>query len=309
MNIIIESLNNIRTTGKGTDIDSIKLFVANSYITSVSQILAQGKSDSKTYVLTIMPDAGLDKTNYKGYRLIPVTAIPTDQTYRLFVEEVDLGKDFTFTDAAGHLSDEHTPAYVIGRQISAINTEILAQDANSQQLTFYMRKKYDGVSFITPDKRILFDYIPVDPKDLEDAAVEGLVPNFLSDEAIVITEGVIPPDQQQGEWIMLKWNLPYQATKTAGIVKFAISVVAKSGDERTYTWQTEPSSFSVLENLAPRLGIVLTSENKDPLTQLTNRVENIETFLGNNTDDDPINDQELVIGGGNANEYIEEEDI
>jgi HD-like signal output (HDOD) protein len=39
-------------------------------------------------------------------------------------------------------------------------------------------------------------------------------------------EEVPAPLGQIGEWLLLKWDLPYEVTRLAGTVKYAVSVVA-----------------------------------------------------------------------------------
>jgi hypothetical protein len=141
----------------------------------------------------------------------------------------------------------------------------------------------------------------VDPNDLPEGK------EFISDPAIVITEDIIPPNGQEGEWIMLKWNLPYLATKMAGTVRFAVSVIDHYGDERSYTWQTFPSSFNVSQNIGLRTGLTLTPADESILGELVDNMQTLQTdvdaiemYLGEQTDEDPANDKEILIIGGGA---------
>ena len=323
MNIILSSLDEqgIRITKKtevesngniGIDIDSIQLFIAKSIESPETiNIALQKEGDSiPKYILNKINYKNLEKDRFLGYKLIPMFNVPYG-SYSFIISQGDIiitSELFSIVDS-NILIDEHEPSRIINRTIGPINSKIIAQDVNSQQLSFYIRKKYDGVSFIDSNKSIWFDYVPLDPNDLKNNLVidengESVVPTFLSSGDIEVVENILPPFEQEGEWVLLKWTPPYLATKVAGQVSFALSIVSTRG-ERTYTWQTEPSSFEVLPNIGFRVGAVATHSEKTNFNQLFDRVDSIETFLGNNTDDIPSNDQELVVGGGSAEEYFE----
>lgn len=303
MNIVISSLTDMKVTGLNTgskDLDSAKLFVSKTIKDNIDLTL---EGANGTYPLIKTLSKPLEKTEYLGYQLYSRVNVP-DGIYSIMATGINAEAALEL-EGNNTLTDEHDAILVIGRNINPITTPILAQDINSQQFTFYIKKKYDGVSFID-DKQVFFDYIPVDPKDLPDGSA------FISDPAIIITEDVIPPNGQEGEWIILKWNLPYLATKTVGTVRFAISVVDKFGDERSYTWQTFPSSFKVSQNIGLRTGLTLTPADKSILGELVNNMQTLQTdvdaiemYLGEQTDEDPANDKEILLIGGGA--PIEEE--
>ena len=293
MTIVISSLTDMKVTGLSgsKDLDSAKLFISKSISAPIDITLV---NNSGSYPLMKTASSSLEKAEYLGYKLTSRISVP-DGTYSVLATGVDAEATLELENNEA-LTDEHDAILVIGRNINSISTQILAQDINSQQLTFYMKKKYDGVSFIDATKKIMFDYIPVDSADLPEGHA------FISDEAMVITEDIIPPNGQEGEWIMLKWNLPYLVTKKAGSIKFAISVIDYFGDERSYTWQTLPSSFNISPNIGLRTGVVLTPEDTSVLTELVDNVKtlqenvsSIEDFLGGQTDNDPSNDEDIVI--------------
>ena len=299
MNIVISSLTDMKVTGLNTgskDLDSAKLFVSKT-ITDNIDLTLEGANG--TYPLIKTLSNPLEKAEYLGYKLYSRVNVP-DGAYSVIATGVDAEVTLEL-EGNNALTDEHDAVLIIGRNINPISTQILAQDINSQQFTFYIKKKYDGVSFIDETKRIFFDYIPVDPNDLPEGK------EFISDPAIVITEDIIPPNGQEGEWIMLKWNLPYLATKMAGTVRFAVSVIDHYGDERSYTWQTFPSSFIISQNIGLRTGLTLTPTDESILDELVDNVQTLQTdvdaiemYLGEQTDEDPANDKEILLIGGGA---------
>lgn len=298
MNIIISSLSEIKKTGTGADLDSAKLFIAKSIENSASLLMNIQLIGNGIYPLIATQKDSLEKNDFYGYQLNSRVFVPNGE-YIFKIGNLEIESFIIQGDKT--LIDEHEPIYIIGRQINPIAAQIVAEDANSQQFTFYIKNKYDGVSFIDESKAIYADYIPVNKEDLP------LNTNFLSDRLAVVYEDIMPPYGQESEWILLKWSLPYLATKTAGVVNFQISVINAFGDSREYTWQTLPSSFKVSKNLAPRGDTVLTPEETSILADLIDDVNEIkedvnalEVFVGNQADDDLGNDFEILISGGSA---------
>lgn len=304
MNIIISSLSEIKKIGTSTDLDSAKLFISKSILeTDRSKMLLNIflNGNGGTYPLIASQSSSLEKNDYYGYFLNSRVNIE-DGTYTFSIDTLSL--DGFVILGNEKLIDEHDPIYIIGRQINPVKTQILAQDFKSQQFTFYIKKKYDGISFLDSSKRIYVDYIPVDRNDL--ILEDGSTIEFLSDEIKEKIE-IQPPHGQEGEWLALKWDLPYPATKMAGSVRFALSVIDSSNDARAYTWQTLPSSFTVSKNIGLRNNIVLTPEEESQLQGLIDEVDSlrqdvdaIDAYLGEQTDTDPGNDEEIVWGGGGA---------
>lgn len=280
----------------------MKLFIDKNI--SDQDLVLTLKKDDASYPLTKIISIGLEKDQFNGYRLSSQVSIP-DGEYDIFINGIDVKSKVSITDTSS-LIDEHEPIYIIGRQINPVTTTILAQDANSQQFTFYIKKKYDGISFLDEDKRVYIDYIPVDKNDLNIEMEDGEVKTveFLSDPiSEIIYNNVIPPDGQEGEWVVLKWNLPYPVTKTAGRVTFALSVVDPTNN-RYYTWQTLPSSFEISANIGYRDGINLSPKEESIFADLSERVASIEDSLGNQTDEDAENDVEVIFEGGNASTVV-----
>ena len=308
MNIIIESLSSVRQTGSSHDFDSLKIFISKSITEAESMTFTlQNIDNNNLYPIEKIKVKSLEKNNYFGYSVSSEFWIPAGR-YRLLSAPSVPQATFDIIVDDSTLIDEHEPILVIGRRINTVNTPIIAQDAGSQQLSFYIKKKYDGISFDDPSKKIMFDYIPVDKTLLEK---DGKTLAFLSSRATKISGNVIPPAGQSGEWLLLKWDLPYSATKDAGIVQFAISVIDSAWDTRNYTWQTFPSSFTVSPNLGFREGAPeITEEEVSVVRELADRVNAtessiiaIEDKLGNQTDGDSSNDTDIVFDGGDISEY------
>lgn len=300
MNIIISSLNPIAlkiTQMEITDFDSAKLWVHTSLnLQDIDLTLVfEGQF---FYPLTIIKDASLNKNNYNGYRLMSEASLGNG-IYSLMINQVLTDYNISIS-AEESLIDEHEPVYIIGRYINPIKTQIVEQDVNSQQIRFYIKKKYDGISFLDNSKKIFVDFIPVDGKyTLPDGSltdIAGPTP-FLSDEITIdnIIELEKAPQGQVGEWLCLIWNLPYDAMRKAGTVKFDVSVIDESEETRAYTWQTLPSSYAVLPNLGFRSALVHVPEIENSMAQLTRDVRDIETMLGMQSDDDPNNDSTITI--------------
>jgi hypothetical protein len=133
MNIIISSPENIKTTGISTDLDSAKLFISKTL--NADQINISLTNGVSTYPLIKRSSIGLEKTEYRGFLLSTVATIEPG-TYTVLIEFSETNntrelQNFVITDSQG-LIDEHEPILVIGRNINAITTTILAQDVNSQ---------------------------------------------------------------------------------------------------------------------------------------------------------------------------------
>lgn len=305
MNIIISSLdaNGIHFTGpiEAVDIDSLKLFISKK-IKNTDSILIELVGNQLTYVIEKVRKTSLEKNDYYGFQLLSRVPVLND-SYQVVIKYNDdsIPCGTITVENKQQLEDEHDPVLVVGRKIGEITSPIVAQDANSQQIEFFIKRKYDGISFLDESKIIYIDYVPVDKKTSKGEPVE-----FLSDKIKEIFE-VQPPAGYEGEWLLLKWTLPYEATRLAGEVKYAISVIDMSNDTRIYTWQTFPSSFVVHENIGFRQEIVLTPEDESKLTELVREINtlkenvlDIENILGYQTDSDSDNDVEIIFSGGTA---------
>lgn len=308
MNIIISSLNTdgMKVVGTGTtDIDYAKLFVANELNVIPTKI--ELFFEDIFYSLAIVSSNTLNKENFKGYRLLSKTSIPLHE-YQVKVYFTTLAKSsidpVAFTEVLAinnGLVDEHEPIYINGRQINPITTPIVAGDKKSQQISFYIKKCYDGISFLDDSKRIGVDYIPVDRSDL----VPGQEFNTSYDIEILDDPD---PAEQEGDWLLLKWDVPDEVMKTQGTVQFGIAVLNSQVDagESTedYCWQTFPSSFIVSKYLGVRKGYSTSSpEESSAYTQLANKVSKliseVDAIQSMDLDNDDSNN-EFIIGGGDA---------
>lgn len=307
MNIIISSLNNMRITGSDSGLDFAKLFIAKSlpYHEDISIKLS---AEDQSFDILKLERQSYEKPEFLGYQLATFVAIPAGEyQVEVYSEGRLMGvlPGFILSEtAAVVVPDSDPPAYVIGRKIINAPAPIVAQDMNSESITFFIPYDPD-----LQEKLIFIDFIPIDKEDLRQP--DGSYASFLSDRAKVLGQNVTVPGLP-GTWLMINWIPSYKATKTAGQLQFAISIIANSGEERAYTWQTEPSYLTVRPNIGLRTGSVLSLEEEliitdliENVAELRHDVDAIDEFLGDNTDADPTNDRELVVGGGGAAEFME----
>lgn len=305
MNIIISSLdtNGIKITStSATDIDHARLFVLKEL--NITPTRLDFFTEESIFLITPIPSEALVKKGYDGYYLSTRSAMPLeDYSIRIHYDTAARASqelEYSGTvEISNDLEDEHEIIMIKDRTISPVTTTMIAGDRNSQQLRFYIKKCYDGISFLDESKTIVVDFIP--HKDL---LPEGKT--FYSSLVTAVLDDP-EPEGESGDWILLKWNIPYIATAKAGTVKFALAVLGAN-----YVWQTKPSSFTVAESIGLRENGTLTPEeysqleeimeNLDILQQdvdvLQQDVVAIEETLGNQTDDDENNDEYVIINGG-----------
>lgn len=305
MNIIISSLdaNGMKVTGASqADINSAKLFIAKSL--NVTPLRLELILDSFIYSLNITASPSYDKANFYAYGLSAAYSIPFDNyKIKLYYQGTTRANESLALEdevaLMNDLEDEHTIFAISDRTIAKVTTQIIAEDRHSQQISFSLKKLYDGISFLNEDKKIYVDYIPVGfvPYEIEilDGTKEKV--NFLSTE---ITEKLENEDN-----VILKWNVPSDAMQKSGSVKFAISVI----DFATgYIWQTSPSQLTILPNLGKRLSSPIGStEEISAFAELTAKVNELEDdmagleeIVGFQSDNDIFNDKEVIFSGGNA---------
>ena len=305
MNIIIPSLdtNSIRITGAtSSDINLVRLYIATSLITNPteenigllleSSVAIDDLVADTYYSLIVTYAPSLNRQGYYCYTLASELSIPSMASgYKATITIGD--SSFVISSAlsiSNELEDEEETCVINNRTIGAIKTTIVAEDRNSQQLSYLIREKYDGVYFLDENKKIYADYIPLDKTLLSEEV------NFLSDEIIEKT-----PVEKNGEkWLLLRWNLPPAVTKFSGTIKYAFSVVS---NDQEYIWQTLPSSFTISANLGRRPSIPVEAPAQlSQLNELTQSVDELTTLMGYQSDEDPNNDIPLTISAGTAGE-------
>ena len=312
MNIIIVSENTSTVTNEtSTDLDTVRLFIAKTYnyIPVEATLRAESEEDGLTvsheYLASIIPAPSLNKKEYLAYTMTSRCAIPLLE-YTLTLTETAHTNPLTLSPKItlnNQLADEHVPIMIIGRNIGTINTPIIAGDRRSQEFTFYIQKKYDGVSFFDDTKEFWADYIPVDfkpPEEFPDL-------EFYSSRISEIHEVVL--EDMEGDWLSLKWEVPDEAMAKVGTVKFAISILEKTENGTyPYVWQTAPSSFKVSPALGKRMALPIDpADDVTAITELINDVEELKTttsslneLMGYQADTDSNNDTEVYVGGGGA---------
>lgn len=314
MNIVVMSLDNIKLTNFDPnafyDLDEIRLFISNDFSTEKPSV-----SLVNSHEFIVEEDLSIAKNSFKGYRLWAKQTIPEGAySFIINTEEGQSETDLINLKEKQLLEDEHEVILIKDRKISPVTTTIVAGDLNSQQLTFYIKRKYDGISFLDESKKIYFDYIPINKEDrtlIDETTGEKIELPFVSSDDVIVAFMEEPPIGQEGEWMAVKWNLPASATNTRGSVKFAMSVIE---DGKKYVWQTLPSSFVVSEGIGPRFvstpinGTFITTEELfNSINNVENRVDEVEELLGYQADDNIDNDVEVIIGGGGAPDLEEGE--
>lgn len=309
MNIIISSLSKITIVAEEIkDFDSAKLFISKSIPNQDKAIFSLTREDF-TYPLKAVKVASLEKNEFYGYRLTTISALNDGSYYfnATFQDEETLVSDAFMIESNDDLIDEHDPVLIIGRKINPVTAEILQQDLGSQQITFYMRAKYDGVSFLDESKKVYIDFVPVDKSIL---TIEGKTFDFLSMELKNITP-ISAPNGSDEQWMALKWKVPYVITKDAGIVPFQITIAEMNSENLlSYIWQTFQSSITISKNIGFRAGL-----NVQPETEVVNtiikRLEDLEEVVGYQSDDIADNDKIVILDcgwGGSSLLLVDEEE-
>lgn len=305
MNIIINSLDRITCTGiMPDDFQSLKVFIAKTIEEDIANetFTLKNVDTGSIFFFTLLKDASLEKDRYLGYRIDKRSDAIAEGAYLVSHPKLSIAVMISVTGEGKKLIDEHHPILIIGRQINSITTPIVAQDARSQRFSFYMQTYHDGISI--QNKAVYADYIPVDKSLLGVRA-------YLSTK-LIVNQLLDPPLGQTGQWSELIWELPYAATKDAGVVKFAISVVDQSNINSIYTWQTFPSSFVVSPNLGRREEKqIVPEEEESSIEILANRVNEVEqtvqglnSQLGNQLDNNDQNDDEIFFDGGDIESNV-----
>lgn len=288
MNIIILEDYNIRVTQQSTDymdINTLRFFVkkdssggglytlSNLNLSFVEKIDFNGELiDGLTlnYSIGIECNEDLETSNYIGYSINSMTAFPAKE-YQCSLKFSD-STEITLAPLKlynNYAADEHGALRVNERTIDVShNTNTLvAEDNLSQVITFLIKEKYDGISFLDDTKKVCVEYVPV-----------GYVPaegykDFYSDEISV--KYYAADVEEEERWMYLKWKVPRAATYYAGQMPFAISVTDNEG----YVWQTIPAYLTILPNIGRRNGTAPEAPSEDYST-LESRVVALEEFSG-----------------------------
>lgn len=306
MNIIISSLDEINVVGSTTNVDisDIRFYsfkdkdelipkLIPKFVTFKSSSSIDSIQVEREYLYELVEASLFNKPNYICYKIKENEKpcnFPNEQ-YDIKVTFADESyKEIKGPYSLLQLVDEHGAVLVTDRKIDQITTPIVAQDRNSQQIVFHLKKCYDGISFLDETKEIFVDYIPVDFIPIIDD--NGNTINFYSS---LIHDKNLFTDAQGVEWVEIKWNIPPAAIEKAGIVKYDIAVVDRHGDV-SYVWQTLPSSFTVSENLAKRpLVLVEPNEKPDILADLIDEINSLNDFVANLDNVSAINENEGTI--------------
>jgi hypothetical protein len=105
-------------------------------------------------------------------------------------------------------------------------------------------------------------------------------------------------NESDEQWILLKWIVPFAATKNAGDVVIALAVL----DNATYIWQTIPTKLTVLPNIGLRPAVPVTPEGEpasenlvEYIGTLEDRIKELEEFDADLDNISSINAEEGTI--------------
>ena len=252
--------------------------------------------------ISLKQDGNLTLDKYFGFVPSAAAAFPAKPyVCTLIADDVEYEVG-TFNFANNSMLDEHNALLVKDKTITVVSkdTMLVAEDHLSQEITFLIKEKYDGVSFLDNTKKVYVDYIPVGYKPAEGQ------PAFFSDNHI--TRSVASNISDQENWIYLRWRVPNTATHKAGKLSFALAVLGSD-----YVWQTQPATLTVYPNIGFRgtdMPFVPTDPEEETLAELEERISLIEdnyvSVAGANNEYGLVSsandgDDEILLGGGSAN--------
>lgn len=327
MNIIISEDKAVRATqatAESYDIKNLVFYIANTL--SYSDIYLNLKKNRNTYSF-ILERVGETK-NYYVYEVIftqPValTEREYDLTVNIDAEELEIGsyviqaievtapitRTFNLSRSAGltigpfGLTDMHEPVDIKDRNILFSNNQnvILAEDNISQSITFRMPRFYDGIDLAS--KSLFFDYIDLETEELKNLSLA---------KEYILTD--IYLDGDPVEYMTVAWAVPYEVTKKAGKVKFALSAIdltsltpdEATGDVRQYIWQTNGATLEIKPNLHKRNEIPINDVQSTALEDLISEIDAIKSSDIYNADASDPQDGEVLLTCGGATPDEEE---
>ena len=111
----------------------------------------------------------------------------------------------------------------------------------------------------------------------------------------------------------IEWAVPYEITKTAGTIKFAISAVDLNtlttdnltGDQRQYIWQTEAANLIIKPNLHKRNEVPVNNVQSTGFEEIVAEIDSLNTWVEEYESSDignldTITDSEITLNGGTA---------
>ena len=335
MNIIVSQDKAIRLTQYSSqssyDLDKLQIYVAKPLFNSDGFILHLVEGRNVYYFYCSLRGEVINYYIYKIYFLRDVSLSGGSYQIKLELDDKTLvvPELINFNDmqyvgqapavmtmamrsvaAVSEITDAHKPIEIIDRSIKLPATDqisLMAEDNVSQCITFRMPKFYDKVDFTK--KKIYLDFIDLKPAAEFSTPLRNMLLYQPGDEALV--EETI----DDIEYINVKWIVPYAATKVAGGLKIALSVVGDVNDGVDYyIWQTEPATLTIKPNLYKRTDAAIDispmlnpiADLEAQVTVLDHEVDTLETDVQTIKDSDIYNldenpgDQTIILGGGGA---------
>lgn len=335
MNIIVSQDKAIRLTQYSSqssyDLDQIKIYLAKPLFSGDGFILHLIEGRNVYYFYCTLCGEVINYYIYKVYFLRDVSLSGGSYQLKLEINDkiLNIPTAIQFNDmqyvgetpaimtmamrtvaAAATMTDQHKPIDIVDRRIvmpSAENISLIAEDNVSQCLTFRIPQKYDGVDFTK--KTIYVDFIDLQPGKESLTPLRNMRLYAPGDEAnLESIDGV--------DYMLVKWVVPYAATKKAGTLTIALSVVGSIEDGADYyIWQTQPASLTIKPNLYKRADAAVDiSPILNPLGNLEAQVmvldHEVETLDGEvqdiknsdiyALDGEAPSDNEILFNGGGA---------
>lgn len=296
MNIIISQSNEQKSahltqwsSNSVYDINNITIYVQQGVVTPKTFQLSYidestGLANEKIYIANIEASATRNIGGYNAFIINPQSSF-SKHAYNciiIFNDNTELKLESTLLINDNYIEDEHKALRVIKRHIITTDNEnlLVAQDSRSQQITFEIKKCYDGVSFLDNSKIVYVDFIPV-----------GYAPTSAAEPAFFSKRIEQKEDfEENGEqWMRLKWTVPFKATKIAGSLPIALAITDNAG----YVWQTVPTSLTIQRNIGLRPAIPV--EPTDDITmveEISDRLLTLEEFVANLDNVESIDEEE-----------------
>lgn len=361
MNVIITRDKSVRLTQQSHsayNIQDIVFYLSKTL--SYTDIELHLKKNRNTYPFVL--DCTGEITNYKIYKVIFTQPISLSQReYDLallldYSEILDIGSfliqaikidmpvarlmtlalDNTETTpgtAPFGLTDQHEPVDIIDRDIIISNNQniLIAEDNISQCITFRLPRYYDGVDLMS--KYLYLDYIDIETtidefgKTITKDKLINLplnhFNNTFNNDYVIVDPVMDPITGAITEYLRIPWTVPYEVTKVARTISFALSAMDSIGSETTdplmvgqarqYIWQTKPANLIVQKNLFKRNSVPVNKIEGTDAEQIAQRLDTLDDTTAELVEDvteikesdiyllDPEKaDSEITLSGGNA---------
>ena len=286
MNIVITQQNNGAASASLTQYNS-----SLSYLLSDIRVCYQNAFDPSEINITLISSQGfeypckldLEKEKEIGsnFYIAPLTSdyVLLEDTYNIKVMDIIISSPVNIkTDPSeeGATLDEHNCLLVRGRTIQVVpdQVQLIEGDTKSQIIRFKIRKKYDNMSFLDEQtKMVEVDFIPADWESIKEESDIGEEYQFIVDTTNIRKPYEDPADP---DYMIIEWTVPYAATQRAGTLKVALAISSKDDGGAAYLWQTSAASLTVMPAIGKHSSSVIPDDYKSPFIDLAMRLEDLE---------------------------------